>query len=204
MIRTVHLHGSLKERFGGPFRVDAATIQEIGSYLRQYPGLVEHMAEGRFCVVRGDLETGHAIDADLLGFRLGKTTEVHILPEAEGARRGIGKAIVGAVIIGVSIWASGGALSAPLMSTGLLSNITFGQVMMTGVSLALSGAAQMLSPQPSAGDYTAREAPDQRASHNIRGPVNRAEEGGPLPIIVGFDVLFGDIVVSAGATSERI
>lgn len=205
MIRTLHLHGSLKSRFGGPFQVEAETIRQLGSYLRQYDGLVEHMHDGRFCIVRGDLETGHAISEDLMELRLGKTIDVHILPEAEGARRGIGKAVLGAVIIGGAIIASGpaGGLGATAFGIGG-ANITFGNILMTGVSLALSGAAQMLSPQPNTGDYTAREAPDQRASYNLRGPVNRAEEGGAVPIIVGFDVLVGGIVVSAGATSERV
>lgn len=205
MIRTLHLHGSLKERFGGPFQVEADTVRQLGSYLRQYDGLVEHMHDGRFCIVRGDLQAGHAIDEGLLDLRLGRTVDVHILPEAEGARRGIGKAVLGLVIIGGSLAAMGPAgLGGTLASTGLFSSVTFGQVLMTGVSLALSGAAQMLSPQPNTGDYTAREAPDQRASYNLRGPSQRAEEGGPVPIIVGFDVLVGGIIVSAGATSERI
>lgn len=40
MIRTVHLHGSLKEHSGEPFHMDADLNRQIGSPLRQCEVLV--------------------------------------------------------------------------------------------------------------------------------------------------------------------
>ena len=205
MKRTIHLHGSLGERFGGPYTFRAASIRQIGSALSvNLPGFRKAVADGRFRVVRGAVDGDGDIDGDELDIGLGRTAEVHIVPVVAGAIRGIGKFVFGAALIGGALlFAPAAGLGATAFSVAG-SSVTFGNILMTGVAIGLGGVAQMLSPQVGVGDYGDRESPEQRSSFLIRGPTNTTEQGQVIPLVFGRDVVVGSVVVNAGITTERI
>lgn len=212
MLRKVHLHGALGDRFGSQFRLDVSTAPEAVRALSvQLQGFREFVADHSFRVVRGDLAIGFELGEDDLSFRLGRA-DLHIVPVLAGSgRNGVGKIILGAVIIAAAFYFAPAVVGAlgPTQGLGTAaftvagSAVTYGNIAMVGAAIALGGISQALSPQPKVGDYSGRESPDERPSFLFNGAVNTSEQGGPVPLIYGrFRV--GSQVVSAGLEVEQI
>src|SRR5437870_2169345 len=129
MLRTIHLHGHLKKKFGANFRFDVATAAEALRALNcAFPGeFVEALQSGSYKLVRGALRTGQNIsDLGIINeLRLG-AADLHLIPAARGAvsGKGVAKTVLGVALIGGAIFMSGGTLAAPLAASGLLSGIT--------------------------------------------------------------------------------
>ncbi len=197
-MKEIHLHGSLRARFGGPFslavRDPAEAIRALGT---QLPGFRDALAEGEWHVVRGSLDDGAELDEQGLALALRDGQQLHLLPAGTGAGRGAGKAIAGVALIGASflIPGSGLAIGALTVSAGTVASV--------GVGLALAGVGQMLTPMPGVGAYEQRERPDQRPSFLFDGPVNTSTQGLAVPVVYG-EVLTGSVVISAGMTAEEI
>lgn len=68
-----------------------------------------------------------------------------------------------------------------------------------GLSMMLSGVAQMLSPQQRL--LSAKDRPDNGASYNFNGPVNTTAQGNPVPLLYG-EMFVGSATISAGIYSE--
>ena len=206
MMREIHLHGDLAARFGGPFQFDADRLRFVFSALNsQLPGFQEAVSNGEFRVVtrRDDREIEH--DESELDLGLGAALEVHIVPVPVGSKnRGLGKVILGVAIAGAAFFLAPPAGLGQAAASFLGMEITYGNIFLTGVSLALSGVGQMLSPQPEVGDYSLRESPDQRPGYLFSGPVNSTEQGQCVPLVYGFNVRVGSVVVSSGIDTERI
>lgn len=192
MLRNVHLHGSLRRRFGATFRLDVATAGEAGRALAAVvPGFREAVVGGWFRVVRGDRRTGLALGRGDLDFRLGGA-DLHIVPVLAGAggRSGLGKVIAGVFLIGAAFFFPG-AIASIGTSTGL--GITAGQVAGLGVALALTGLGQLLAPK-------AKSTGDQ-SSYLFEGGANVVTEGGPVPLAYGrFRV--NPVIVGIGLSTE--
>lgn len=193
----LHLHGSLKARFGGPFSLAVRDAAEaLRALCAQLEGFRHALADGEWQVVRGNEETGTALDEHSLTLSLGKAEELHFLPALQGAgSNGVGKALGGAALIGASFLVPG----AGVFGAGI---ITQGAVAGLGVSLALGGVSMMLAPSPQS-NYSDRERPDQRPSFLFDGPVNTSTQGLPMPVIYG-RIKTGSIVISAGMTAEEL
>lgn len=207
MQRVIHLHGRLA-RHGERFSLDVASpaeaVRAIGC---QVKGFYADVREGAYRVIRGDLKTGLAIGEDELALGFGRTADLHIVPVPEGGKSGgLGKIILGVVMIGAAIAfapAGAGLLGANLAaSTGVL-GLSFGNVAAFGLSMALAGVSQMLTPVQEVESYTAQEAPDQRPSHIFNGAVNNAEQGSTIPIVYG-RFMAGTVVASAALEIGRI
>lgn len=207
MIRTIHLHGALKESFGASHRFDVETAGEALRALNcAYPTFAEHLKVGYYQIIRGRRHGGMNISLENVNdFRLG-TADLHIIPIAEGAKGASGtiKAIAGVALVGTAVFLSGGTLAAPLAGLGgalpgigaLIPGVslTWGNVALLGLGLALSGAASMMSK---AQEKTA----EQVNSFTLSGPVNVTEQGGPVPLIYG-QVICGSQTISAGFDIE--
>lgn len=210
MMREVHLHGALKARFGGPFLLDVAHPAEaIRALAVQIKDFKQTIHDGSWHILRGDLECASPCNVETLCLQFGSLRELHILPEIEGGKKGgAGKAILGVLIIAVAVIAApvtgGGSLALGSTAfTVLGSTVTFGQIALFGLSLALTGVSQLLAPSPSKPDAGANEAPDRRPSFLINGEINTTEQGHPVPLGFGrFRV--GSQVISSGLDVERI
>ena len=84
-----------------------------------------------------------------------------------------------------ALWTQG-AIVAPMMLS-------------MGVSMALGGVSQMLSPQQRG--LSANDGPDNGASYNFNGPVNTSAQGNPVPVLYG-RMIVGSAVISAGIYAE--
>lgn len=86
---------------------------------------------------------------------------------------------------GMSFAATGFGLGAEAFALPLLGSITYGNIAGIGAILALGGISQLISPTPQASPAYSQERPEARPSFIYSGPVNTAEQGGPIPIIYG-------------------
>lgn len=192
-----HLHGSLKARFGGPFSLAVRdTAEAVRALCAQLTGFRDALTQGQWQVVRGNVETGTALDEQALGLALGHADALHLMPAIEGAGSdGVGKVLAGAALIGASFLVPGaGAFGAGIITQGAVAGL--------GVSLALGGVSMMLAPSPQS-NFNERERPDQRPSFLFDGPVNTSTQGLPMPVIYG-RMKTGSIVISAGMTAEEL
>lgn len=222
MLRTVHLHGSLSEQFGSFFAFDtvdaAETVRALCANFRAFRGALRR---GAFRMVIRRPVTGEEIDISREELRVGLGfSELHIYPVIHGAKQGSGiaKVIIGVVIIAAAFVTAGAALGAAgalaggaggfgLGATalgGLGIGLTWGNVAMIGLSIALAGVSQLLAPQPK--DQTGpigREAAANRPSASFNGAVNNTEQGHPVPWVYG-RMRTGSIVGSGGISTEDI
>lgn len=222
-MRNVYLHGYLGERYGESFRFAVDTpIQAVRLLQANFPGFMRDLHEGAYRVVRGDPEKGFHYGGDNLQLALGRH-DLHIIPvPAGGKNSGIGKAILGAVIVvaavalapwtgGTSVAAAGGAFgqgagmaaAASGFAAEAFLGLTYGNIALFGALLAVSGVTQMLSPQASVNSYADRESPEERPSFVFNGPVNNSEQGGIRPIVYG-RMMVGSTVITGGLVVEQI
>ncbi|WP_147112077.1 tail assembly protein [Tateyamaria sp. syn59] len=192
MIRTVYLHGALGEAFGLEFRLAIDSPAEaVRALCTMVDGFEAHMRDRYYQVFRGAEIDGrdqtpqelHVVFAD-------DETELHIVPRAIGAkRRGLGKIILGSVLIAASFLIPG--------STQFLTAVS-DFAARTGVALALGGVSQMLAPTPSRANYEEREQPK---SQLFGSAVNVTAPGVAVPVLVG-ECEVGSVVVSAAIHVE--
>lgn len=206
MIRTVVLHGALGARFGRRFDLDIASpLEAVRALMAQLQGFRQHFRNGHYRIVRRYVGKRIALGLDELELKLGRATELHIVPVVSGAASGLAKVLVGVAIIGLAIaapyalglvGAGGTALGTTAIGLGSLGSITFGQIAAVGLGLALSGVAQMLAPAPKGG------AADSRQGFLFSGQDNVTSQGGPVPVVIG-RFLVGSTVISAGLNAEQ-
>ena len=108
-------------------------------------------------------------------------------------------------MIGLAFATGGASLS---LSTGLtfkagaLGGVFVSKALVYGGGLlALSGAAQMLAPQPQTPDFQSSE--DPRISFNFSGIQNVTRAGTPIPLVYG-EIFTGSVVISAQVDTEQV
>lgn len=199
-LRTVHLHGHLAEGIGEKIELAFNTPSEAIRLIEaNYPGFVQRF-KGWFRVVavRGQRERTlqeHGLD-------MGFTGDLMLVPVLEGAadgkKKGLIGAILGAVIVGAAFFFSGGTLTAALPGFLGSAGLTFGSIAQFGAGLVLSGVSTLLSPTPQdAGDV------DQRKSFVFNGPKNLTQPGGVMQVAYG-RCMVGTYTVSTAVQTELI
>ena len=203
MMRTFVLHGAMRKKYGKQYEMDCTNIPSgIRGIDAQVEGFRQDLIGGRFKIV----VDGKVFTAAQVQMELGDKKEIHITPVLEGSG-GWGKAIIGAVIIGFAIVASGGTLAAPLAGmTGTAFSlggaaVTWGTVAQIGAAVALSGVAQILSPAPMTGNPL--DAAAERPSFIFNGTTNVSEQGGPMPVLYG-RFRIGSVVGSVDISTEQV
>ncbi len=203
----IHLHGALGRQFGrlADYQVrDAA--EAIRALAANHPDFEKIFREGSYRLVRGPRSRG-GIDLTLDTLTLGLgSADLHIIPVPAGAKSGgAGKAIMGALIMVVAIYAAPAVvgalgptqgLGAAAISAGSFS-ISYGSIALFGASMMLSGISQMLSPTPRA------NLPDSKQSYLFSGPANVSEQGGSVPLVYG-RCWVGSTVISSSMDSVQI
>lgn len=197
----VHLHGELGVRFGAVFRVDVKSPAEaVHALAVQLKGFMAHLAEGAYRVVRGPLKGGADLVEDELRLRLGADAEIHLIPAMAGAGSSGGtiKLIAGVALVAAAVAFSGGTLGAPLF-TVLGSSVTFGNVALLGLGVALSGASALLAQPPTQNAGVV----DPKSGSLFGNSTNTATQNGPVPLICGRFVTT-PLLISFGLDAERV
>ena len=203
MLRKIRVYGKLASFLGQ--RTFEAAVDSAAEAVRflavNFPGLERHMADKHYRVTVGSYDLGE----DELADPVGQQT-IKIVPVISGAGGGVGKIIAGVALIALAIalpGIGGGAAAATIFGTKFTA-LAVG-IGATGLSLALTGVSQLLTPTPrlaAPGTSGNREA-DPRESFSFSGIQNTSRQGLPVPIVYG-ETIVGSIVISAGIDTVRV
>lgn len=181
MLRRVRLYGALAKKFGREFHYDVNSPMEAVAALKAtVPGFEAHMiehSEPGYHVFTGRENIG----VDQLEHPTNQV--IRIVPAIVGAKKaGVLQVILGIVlvVVGLFTWWGDGTATIQL-----------------GVSLILSGVAQMLFAPPKPKQAAEREDPSNRPSYSFDGPVNTAQQGNAVQVGYG-RLIVGSQVISAG------
>lgn len=193
-IRTVRLYGPLGARHGRVHRLAVANAAEaVRALCAMVPGFERELMTSK------DRGVGYAVFLGKKNIGEGELhhppgqDDIRIAPVIAGSKRGgVFNFFLGAALVVASFFVPvGGAFGIAALSAGAVGGL--------GLSLALGGLVQMLSPQPQG--LAGVESPDNGASYNFNGPVNVTAQGNPVPILYG-ELIVGSATVSAGLYSE--
>ncbi len=193
MLSKIKVYGRLA-RFLGERTFEAEISSPTDAFkflLANFPSVESHIMEQSYCVKIGDYE----ISETELDIPVGQQ-EIKIVPVVAGARRGLGRFILGAVLIGAAIAFPGASLgfSGFTKAAGFSAfQATVGNI---GIYLALQGAAQMLTPTEELGG-----ASDDPASFTFNGIQNTIRAGVAIPVVYG-EIFTGSLVVSGGVDTD--
>ena len=204
MLSKIKVYGRLA-RFLGERTFEAEISSPVDAFkflLANFPNLESHVLQQNYCVKVGDYE----INETELDTPTG-SQEIKIVPVVMGARKGIGRFLLGAVLIGAVV-VTGGAAGVGFGASGGLgfglkagATATLGTSLLSaagnlGIYLALSGAAEMISPTPSPDS-----ASDDPASFTFNGIQNTIRAGVAIPVVYG-EIFTGSLVVSGGIDTD--
>lgn len=206
MLRQVNIYGHLAERFGSkPLMVDIASpVDAVRALIALRPGFGRELRKGEYHILVKNGDRYFDLGEEELNMQLGHSKEVHIVPVmagSKGATSGVLKIVLGVALV------AGALFFAPVLAAGGLGatafgfagmGVTYGQIAMIGVSLAVAGAASLLSPKPKSKDDKKDDS-----SYIISAGENVAEQGASVPIVLG-RFLVGSVVMSIGLSTEQI
>ena len=213
-MRIVKVYGPLAKFLGQrSFKFAVNTPAEaIRLLLANFPRLQAHMADHDYKISVGRLQLPIGDHPEYIHYPTSSSEAIRISPVISGAGNGAGQVLAGIGLIAAAIIlgpAAGGFLGLGMGLSGVTAGAAAGSAAMgiiggglataigaIGVSLALSGVSQMLSPTTRLSTGTDSDF-DPRKSYSFSGIQNVARQGVPVPIVYG-EVLVGSIVVSAG------
>ena len=194
-MKVVKVYGALRKRLGQcRFEFDVATpAQAIKALCVNFPGLEKWMIDSekdgvgyRVAVSR---EKVSEQDMSPLFMPFSEREVFSITPVVAGAGGGgFGQFLLGAALIGASFIPGVGAFAVSALQA-------------VGTSLALSGIANIISPQPDLGLERGKEAA-RLESFVFNNVVNTAKQGLPVPIAYG-RVFVGSAVLSSGLDVDQ-
>lgn len=189
-LKTIHLHGVLKSRFGEFFELSVQSAKEATHALScQMPDFKLFMLQAeqngmRFAVFADDKNIGEDEIEDATG-----ASVIHIVPKIMGAGGdtiGILQVVAGAMLI------VGGIVLSPMTGGASLAMVG------AGIGLAMGGIASLLMPTP---ELDGQDPDGNRANYGFGGAVTTVAQGNPVPLAYGErDV--GGFICSAGIYTE--
>ena len=207
MLNKVKVYGRLA-RFLGERTFEAEVKTPIDTFkflLANFPHLERHMMEQNYVVKVGKADISEDNLLDPLGQQ-----EIQIIPVVVGARnifKGIGKVLTGVAIV-AAVGLTGGATGVAFSGLGFTAGAGAGLGASLaaaagnfGIYLALSGAAEMLTPVPK--PPAVSDDPQASRNFSFSGVQNTSRAGTALPIIYG-EIFAGSLVVSAGIDTVQI
>ena len=205
MLRKVKLYGQLAEFVGHKeFEVKVDNVAQAVSFLiHNFEGLEAYMSPKYYQVKVGDDDIG----TDELVYPVGQQ-DIHFVPVIAGAGRGgIGKVLLGALLITGAVMAGGGFGALKMFGgEGLvfgkgLSAVLGSAAMNLGIGLTIMGVSEMLFPLPEPQKFSSEE--DPRLSFNFNGVQNTSRAGTPVPIVYG-EIITGSVVISAAVDTNQV
>ena len=209
MLRKIKVYGALKKFLdweAGTFLADISNVAEVGRFLvANWPDIEKHMQDQHYKVFVGN----YNVSEEELNLPIGQTEEIRIVPVAVGAggffKSGIGKVIAGVALVGVTV-ATGGFGGAAIGTFGLgTGSIALGSIATgIGISLALGGVSQMLTPTPDLPTFSGNDsALDPQSNYSFSGVQNVSRSGVPVNLIFG-EIFTGSVIVSAGIDTAQV
>ena len=201
-VRTVRLYGSLGACFGRVHRLAVSNASEaIHALCILVPGFERFLMESKDRGVTYSIFLGRDnIGQDRLKAPPG-AADIRIAPVLMGSKRaGSMQTIIGVALIVAASYFSGGLASgssSALIGASSTTGWTFAASM--GISMAMGGVAQLMSPM--AKGLGTMDRPENRASYSFNGPVNTSIQGSPVGLLYG-QLTVGSAVISAGIYAQ--
>jgi predicted phage tail protein len=198
-MKTIRLYGHLGKTFGRVHRLDVQTpaeaVRALCANFKQFRQHIIAHNEPGYKVLTGRAERG----AEEL--HLGSVaSEIKIVPVVAGAGGNFGKVLLGAALIGFSLFAP---QLTPLANTIVYGSTTIASIAgSVGFSLVLGGVAGMLFKPPKVSN-TATERPNNRPSFAFNGAINTTGQGNAVPLCYG-EFLCGSQVISTGLAVDDL
>ncbi|CAB4180537.1 COG4723 Phage-related protein, tail component [uncultured Caudovirales phage] len=191
-LREIRLHGSLATKFGERHRLLVSCPAEaVRALVSTVPGFERELIDSQSDGVgyRVIVDDDSVIEPDALHLPSGMS-RISIVPVVVGAGGEGGGIFMGIALIALSfvpglnvaIWAG---------MSATWSSVAFSM----GVSMMLSGVANMLADTPEAPKPV--EPTENKPSYMFNGPVNTTQQGQCVPVAYG-RVMVGGAVISAG------
>ena len=185
-LKTIHLHGVLKERFGEFFELSVSSCREathaLGCMIPDFKLFMLQAEQNgmRFAIFVDDRNISEDEIEDATG-----ASVIHIVPKIMGAggdAMGWLQVIGGAILVGVGVFVPGmqWAIGA-------------------GVGMMVGGAASLLMPTPKMDG--SQDEDGNRANYGFGGAVTTVAQGNPVPILYGRRYI-GGFICSAGIYTE--
>ncbi len=202
MFRVIKVYGKLAKHLGQrSFKAAVQTPAEAVRFLlANFPSLRAILNEGDYKVTvgRNQLEVGS--HPEQLHYPSASFEAIRIVPVVAGAGA-TGRIIAGVALFAIATLATAGG--GAIFGAAIAKNIGFLAVAQgIGVSLALGGVAQLLTPTPTISQGV-DSATDPRRSYSFSGIQNVSRQGIPVPVIYG-EVFTGSVVISAGINTEEV
>jgi predicted phage tail protein len=204
-VKTIRLHGHLREKFGPEYQLDVRTPREAAYALtRVLPGFRDHVLAHNLPGYRVFVGK-EARPRDLLDMPSSDREIIRIVPVIEGAGntlKSIATIIVGAALVFFSYGGYAAAWAGALGAGGAAGAIG-GAVGAVGWGLALGGISTLLYSAPKQQFAHETERPENKPSYIFDGPVNTTRQGNCVPVLYG-RLEIGSQVISAGLRSYAI
>ena len=177
-------------KFGSRWETNCANIADIFKLIEcQTTGFRQHLVEGAeagvgYTIKRGEdyLEEGEELLLSL------NNEDIIITEVPAGAKSGMGKIILGAVLIALAFTPLGAfAIPGLSMTTGTL-------LFTVGANLVIGGIAQLMAPGPETDQK-------QEEGYLFQGPQNNMQQGLPVPVCYG-ELLVGGAPISISFRPE--
>lgn len=194
-MKTIVLLGELGQRYGRRHVLDVKTpaeaIRALCANFKDFAAFVASSQDRN--VGYRVLNMREDVGQDELHNPAGR--RITIAPVVAGAGGALGKILLGAVLIGATLFNPLAFFGGTALLTGAIGQAAFG----IGVSLALGGVGQLLAPQPKS------TGPDeeQQPSYVFNGAVNTTAQGQAVPVGYGRMVV-GSAVISAGISLDDL
>ena len=201
MLRKIKLYGQLAEFIGHKeFEVKVHSITQAVSFLiHNFPEIESYMSPKYYQVKIGNYD----IDESELAYPIGQE-DIHFIPTISGAGRGLGKVLLGAVLIGAAFFVPQGLA----LSKGIGTGFGFAKagalakgLVYVGASLVLQGVSELLFPLPEPQKFSSEE--DPQLSFNFSGVQNTSRAGTPVPIVYG-EIVTCSVVISAAIDTNQV
>ena len=204
MLRRIKLYGQLAKFIGRRvLEADVATAAEaVRMLVANFPGLEKHMADQHYRVTVGTYDLALDEIHDPAGQQ-----DIMIAPVVTGAGGGVGKVLAGIALIALAFipgvgFAAAAAATATTAATAAGFTAIGAVLFKLGVSLTLTGVAQLISPVPTVPQGPGSDN-DPRKTFNFSGIQQTSRQGVPVPCVYGL-TLVGSVVISAGVDTVQV
>ena len=202
MLRKIKVYGALRKFLNwetGTFLADISNVAEVGRFLvANWPDIEKHMQDQHYKIFVGNYNLGK----EELNYPIGDSEEIRIVPVAVGAG-GFFKSSIGKIVIGAALIAA--PYLAPTLAATAIGATTIGAISTSiGISLALGGVSQMLTPTPDIPTFSGNDsALDPQSNYSFSGVQNVSRSGIPVNLIFG-EIFTGSVIVSAGIDTAQV
>ena len=196
MLSNVTFKGAMAKQFGKNHQYDVQNIRELLRALcATKKGFEKYMSNAHLKGVK----FAFFVDGKNIGideFDINATGKNYmIMPVSQGSKSGFINVIVGAVAL-VAAFFTGGATLTVFGTTIEAASVLAG----VGISMALGGIVQLLTPQPPFKAGVSSDAENQ-PNYAFGSPVNTNSLGYPIPILLG-EREIGGAIINAGIYTE--